>query len=382
MDLNLPESHEILRSTVREFAEAEIAPLAAELDAREAFSLDLTFKMGDLGLFGIFLPEECGGQGMDYLAYVIAVEEISRVDGSQGATVAAGNSLGLGPIYSFGSPEQKAKYLPELCTGRKLFAFGLTEPNAGSDAGGTQTTAKESGGGWVINGAKIFITNASTPISWGSVVQTVTGARSDGRKEYTTFIVENGHPGFTAREMHRKMMWRASNTSELFFDNCRVEKSAILGKRGEGFHQMLETLDAGRLAIAAMGLGCAQGAFELALKYAKERVQFGRAISSFQGVAFTLADMAMEVEHARAFLYRACWLKDTGRPFAREAAMAKLYCSEAAGRVVDAGVQIMGGYGLMQEYGMERFYRDQRLLEIGEGTSEVQRMVIARHLGC
>ena len=382
MDFELPESHKMLRDTVREFAEKEIKPIAQELDEKEEFSVELTKKMGELGLFGIFVPEEYGGQGMDYLAYVIAVEELARIDGSQAATVAAGNSLGLGPIYYYGSEEQKKKYLPELCTGNKLFAFGLTEPNAGSDAGGTQTTAKEDGDEWVINGSKIFITNASTPITWGCVVQTVTGKRPDGKKEYTTFIVENGTPGYTAKPMHGKMMWRSSNTSELYFDNCRVKKDAMLGKRGEGFHQMLETLDGGRLAIAAMGLGCAQGALELALSYAKERKQFGRPISSFQAIAFRLADVATEIEHARAFLYKACWLKDTGKPFAKQAAMAKLYCSEVAHRAVNAGVQTLGGYGLMKEYGMEKYYRDQKLLEIGEGTSEIQRLVIARHLGC
>ncbi len=382
MDMELPESHQMLRDTVREFAEQEIKPVAGELDEKEEFSVELTRKMGELGLFGIFLPEEYGGQGMDYLAYIVAVEEISRVDGSQGATVAAGNSLGLGPIYYFGSEEQKRKYLPDLCAGKKLFAFGLTEPNAGSDAGGTQTTARREGDEWVINGSKIFITNASTPITWGTVVQTVTGKREDGKKEYTTFIVENGVPGFEAKPMHKKMMWRASNTSELYFDNCRVKDSAMLGKRGEGFHQMLHTLDSGRLAIAAMGLGCAQGALDLALDYTSQRKQFGRPINTFQAVAFRLADVATEVEAARALLYRACWLRDSGRPFAKEAAMAKLYCSEVALRAVNAGVQAMGGYGLMKEYGMERYYRDQKLLEIGEGTSEIQRLVIARHLGC
>jgi len=382
MDLSLPESHQILKDTVREFAEKEIRPVAAELDEKEEFSVELTLKMGELGLFGLFLPEEIGGGGMDYLAYIIAVEEISRVDGSQGATVAAGNSLGLGPIYYFGTQAQKEKYLPDLCAGKKLFAFGLTEPNAGSDAGGTETKAVQDGDRWVINGSKIFITNASTPITWGSVIQAVTGKTDKGKPEYTCFLVENGHPGFTAREMHQKMMWRGSNTSELFLEDCVVEDSARLGERGAGFKQMLQTLDSGRLAIAAMGLGCAQGAFETALAYAKERKQFGRPISTFQGISFKLADMATEVEHARALLYRACWLKDSGRSFAREAAMAKLYCSEAANRCVDRGVQVMGGYGLMKEYDMERYYRDQRLLEIGEGTSEIQRLVIARHLGC
>ena len=382
MDLTLPETHAMLRSSVRDFADKEIKPVAMELDEKEAFSVELTHKMGDLGLFGVFVSEEFGGLGMDYLAYIIAVEEVARVDGSQAATVAAGNSLGLGPVYYFGSQAQKEKYLPDLCAGKTLFAFGLTEPNAGSDAAGTKTQAQRKNGQWSISGSKIFITNASTPISKGCIVQAISGKRPDGRKEYTTFIVENGTPGFEAREMHKKLMWRGSNTSELYFDDCQVDESAILGERGQGFHQMLQTLDSGRLAIAAMGLGCAQGAFELALSYAKERMQFGQRISGFQAVAFKLADMATEIDHARTFLYRACWLKDTGKPFSKEAAMAKLHCSEVANRCVNAGVQIMGGYGLMKEYGMERFFRDQKLLEIGEGTSEIQRLVIARHLGC
>ncbi len=380
---DLPEEAEMVRKTVREFAEQEIAPVAQELDEKEEFSPELTKKMGELGLFGMYLPEKYGGAGMSYISYIVAVEEIARVDGSQAATLAAHNSLGIGPIYYFGTEEQKQKYLPQLCTGEKLWAFGLTEPNAGSDAGGTQTTAVEDGDEWVINGQKIFITNGSTEYSLGVTVQAVTGTRPDGKKEYTCFLVEQGTPGFTAKTMHGKMMWRASITSELYFDDCRVPKSAMLGERGEGFHQMLDTLDKGRLSIAAMGLGCAQGAYEMALKYAKKRKQFGKYISTFQANAFKLADMHTEIEAARNLLYKAVWLFEQGRPeYKKMASMAKLYCSEVAYRCVNHAVQIHGGYGLFREYNVERFYRDQKLLEIGEGTSEILRLVISRRIGC
>ncbi|MCA1988788.1 MAG: acyl-CoA dehydrogenase family protein, partial [Desulfarculus sp.] len=277
--------------------------------------------------------------------------------------------------------EQKRKYLPDLCAGKALWGFGLTEPNAGSDAGGAVTTAVLDGDQWVINGSKIFITNASTAISRGVTVMAKTGSREGGRPELSCILVENGTPGFEARPMHHKMMWRASNTTELYFDDCRVPRENILGERGKGFHQMLATLDAGRLSIAAMGVGGAQGAYELAMKYARERQQFGRPISTFQVNAFKLADMALEIEAARLLLYKACWLKDNHRSFSKNAAMAKLYASEVMGRVVNEAVQLHGGYGLMQEYDVERFYRDQKLLTIGEGTSEIQRLVIARLIG-
>ncbi len=381
MDFDLPMEHEILRKTVRDFAEKEIKPVARELDEKEEFSLDTCRAMGELGLFGMVVDERYGGQGMDYLAYCIAVEELARVDGSHAATIAAGNSLGIGPIYYYGTEEQKRKYLPKLCTGQALWGFGLTEPNAGSDAGNSQTTAVLDGNEWVINGSKIFITNASTPISLGVTVLARTGTRPDGRPELSCILVEHGTPGFEARPMKGKMMWRASNTSELYFDDCRVPKDNLLGERGKGFRQMLETLDAGRLAIAAMGVGGAQGAYEMAMRYAKERVQFGRPIASFQVNAFKLADMDLEIEAARLLLYKACWLKDQGRPFSKLAAMAKLYASEVMGRVVNEAVQLHGGYGLMKEYDVERFYRDQKLLTIGEGTSEIQRLVIARLIG-
>ena len=382
MDFDLTKEQIMIQKEVRKFAVKEISPIAGELDETEEFSEKLTRKMGEIGLFGMFVSEAYDGQAMDYLSYIIAVEEIARIDGSQAATIAAGNSLGIGPIYYFGTPEQKEKYLPRLCAGDGLWGFGLTEPTAGSDAGGSRTTAVLEGDEWVINGSKIFITNAACDMTMGVTVQAVTGNRENGKPEYSCILVESGTPGFKAVPMKKKLMWRASNTAELYFDNVRVPKENILGKKGDGFHQMLATLDGGRLSIGAMGLGGAQGAFDMALKYAKERHQFNQPISKFQAVAFKLADSAMEIECARNLLYKACWLKSNHRPFEKEAAMAKLYCSEVMGRVADHAVQIHGGYGLMKEYDVERFYRDQKLLEIGEGTSEVQRIVISRYIGC
>jgi alkylation response protein AidB-like acyl-CoA dehydrogenase len=383
MNFDLPEEASTMRQTVREFAEKEIKPKAQELDEQEKFSPEITKKMGDLGLFGVYLPENYGGSGLSYLDYIIAVEEVSRIDGSHGATVAAHNSLGIGPIYYFGSEEQKEKYLPRLTTGEKLWAFGLTEAEAGSDAGGTKTNATKNGDIWTINGSKIFITNATPPYSLGVTVQAVTGKRPDGKKNYSCFLLEHGVNGFSEQPMKKKLMWRASLTSQLFFDNVQAHESTILGKEGEGFHQMLDTLDKGRLSIAAMGLGCAQGAYELGLKYAKERKAFGKPISTFQINAFKLADMFVEIEAARNLLYKATWLYDQHRKeYKTYASMAKLYCSEVAYRAVNHAVQLHGGYGLMKDYQVERFYRDQKLLEIGEGTSEVLRLVISRHIGC
>ncbi|MCP4667696.1 MAG: acyl-CoA dehydrogenase [Deltaproteobacteria bacterium] len=381
MDFSLSMEQEILRNSVRDFAEKEIKPIAGELDEKEEFSYDTMQKMADLGLFGMFVAEKYGGQGMDYVSYIIATEEIARVDGSHAATVAAGNSLGIGPLYYFGNEEQKAKYLPKLCRGETLWGFGLTEPNAGSDAGNSKTTAVDDGEEWVINGSKIFITNASTQITAGVTVLSRSGDREDGRPELSCILVEQGTPGYETREMHGKMMWRASNTSELYFDDCRIPKENLLGPRGNGFYQMMQTLDGGRLSIGAMGLGGAQGCFDLALKYSNERVQFGKPISNFQVNAFKLADMALEIECARLLLYKACWLRDNDKPFSKEAAMAKLHCSEVMYRCANHAVQLHGGYGLMKEYDVERFYRDQKLLEIGEGTSEVQRIVISRLIG-
>lgn len=381
MDFSLSPEQEILRESVRGFAEKEIKGLAQELDRKEEFSYETMQKMADLGLFGIVVPEKYGGQGMDYLSYIIATEEIARVDGSHAATVAAENSLGIGPIYYFGSEEQKQALLPKLCNGKALWGFGLTEANAGSDAVASKTTAVLDGNQWVINGSKIFITNASTEISAGVTVMCRTGTLPDGKAELSCILVESGTPGYTAKEMHGKMMWRASNTSELYFEDCRVPKENLLGPRGEGFKQMMKTLDGGRLSIGAMGLGGAQGCLDMALKYSREREQFNMPISKFQANAFKLADMAVDIDAARLMLYRACWLRDNDKPFSKEAAMAKLYCSEAMYRCANHAVQLHGGYGLMQEYDVERFYRDQKLLEIGEGTSEIQRIVIARHIG-
>ncbi len=381
MDFDLSEEQNLTRQAIRAFAEKQIAPVARELDEREEFSTELTRKMADLGLLGCFVPEKYGGSNMGYISYAIVVEELARVDASQAATIAAGNSLGIGPIYYFGNEKQKQEWLPRLCSGECLAAFGLTEPDAGSDAGSSRTTATAKGDYWTINGHKIFITNSACSLTGVIVVQAVTGKREDGKPELSCLIVPSGSRGFTAKEMKEKMMWRSSDTGELFFDDCVVPKANLLGKRGDGFHQMLATLDGGRLSIAAMGLGGAQAAFELALQYGNSRMQFGRPIASFQVNAFKLADMALEIELARNLLYKVCWLRENERPITREAAMAKLFCSEVMRRCVHHAVQLHGGYGLMKDYEVERLYRDQRILEIGEGTSEILRVVIARNIG-
>ena len=383
MDFDLSDAQKDIRDTVRKFAEAKIKPLAHDLDEKEEFSADLTRQMGALGVFGLIVPEEYGGSGLDYTSYCIAVEELARVDGSQAATVAAGVSLGVAPVLYFGTDAQKKEWLPKLASGEQLFAFGLTEPDAGSDSRGSRTKATQNADGtWTIDGSKIFITNGSNELTAGVIVQAVSDRNVAGDPEFTCFIVPKGTPGFSAKRMHKKLMWRASDTAELYFDKVIVPDSSILGKRGTGSRQMLKTLDSGRLSIAAMGLGCAQGAYELALSYAQKRVQFGKPLSRFQAISFKLADMAMKIEHARVFLYQACWLRDQKRPFGKESAMAKLYCSEVAQEVANEAVQIHGGYGLMKEFDVERFYRDQRLLQIGEGTSEIQRLVISRAIGC
>ena len=380
MDFNLNEDQRILKTSIRDFAEGVIGPVAQELDEREEFSVDIAKKMLDMGLFGITVSPDYGGQGMDYLSYCIVVEELARVDAGAAATVAAGNSLGIGPLYYFGSETQKQTFLPDLCT-RALWGFGLTEPDAGSDAGGSKTRAIKEGESWTINGSKIFITNAACELSLGSTIQAISGKREDGKKEYSCFIVPQATPGFTQKEMHKKLCWRTSNTAELYLDDVEVPDANILGERGDGFKQMLQTLDSGRLAIAAMGVGGAQGAYEAALRYANERKQFGKPIGKNQAISFRIADMATEIEAARALLYKACWLRDQRKPFEKIAAMAKLYASEVMKRVAHGAVQVFGGYGLMEEYPVAKFYRDQRLLEIGEGTSEIQRLVIARKLG-
>lgn len=376
----LTEEHEMIRKTVRDFAEREVRPVARELDAKEEFSLALTKKMGDIGLFGIRTPQKYGGMDMDTLAYVIAVEELARVDSSQAATIAAHISLGIGPIVNYGTEVQKEKYLPMLSKGDATWAFGLTEPDAGSDSRNTKTTARLEDGHWIINGSKIFITNGASGINKGATVQVVT-LDKNGKKEFSTILVDATTPGFKRVAMHEKMMWRSSDTAQLFFEDCKVPYENLLGKQGDGSKIMLSTLDSGRLAIAAMGLGLSQGAFEMALKYGKERKQFGKPIAQFQVNSFKLADMATKIELARNLLYKGAWLKSNNMPFAKEAAMSKLYCSEIAREIADEAVQIHGGYGLMKDYDIERFYRDQRLLQIGEGTSEIQRLVISRYIG-
>jgi alkylation response protein AidB-like acyl-CoA dehydrogenase len=381
LNRNLSEEQILLRDTVRKFAEDKIRPIAPDLDKNEEFSYEITKEMAEMGFLGAFLPEEYGGCGLDYVSYILVVEELARVDSSQAATVAAHNSLGVGPLYYFGSDEQKQKYLPQLAAG-KLWGFGLTEPEAGSDAGNTQTTAAEDGDHFILNGSKIFITNASTDSTLGSTILAVTGEKSNGRKECTCFLVENDTPGYTAKKMNDKMMWRSSNTSEIYMEDCRVHKDSILGNRGEGFRQMLSTLDNGRLSIAAMGLGLAQGALDYAMKYAKERKTFNRPISTHQAISFKLAEMDANIELARNYLYDVCRMLDNNEKITKEGAIAKLYCSEAAHMAANHCVQILGGYGLMKEYEAERYYRDQKILEIGEGTSEIQKLVISREIGC
>ncbi len=380
MDPILTNAHENFREKIRDFAEKEIMPVAGDLDQKGEFSTDLTLKMGRLGLLGINIPESYGGSGMDTLSYIIAVEELARIDGSQAATVAAHNSLGLAPIYNYGTEAQKKKYLPYLTKGDKLWAFGLTEPLAGSDSRNTLTSAKLENGEWVINGEKLFITNSASAFAAGATIQAVTDEK-DGQKELSVILIDRDTPGYETEAIHSKMMWRAADTGKLYFNAVRVPEDQLLGQRGQGDKIMLATLDSGRLSIAAMGLGLAQGAYEQAMDYAGRRVQFGKPIARFQAIQFKLADMAMKIELARNLLYKACWLKDNKQPFGKEAAMAKLYCSEIAREVADESLQIHGAHGLMKYNAIERFYRDQRILQIGEGTSEILRVVIARHIG-
>jgi alkylation response protein AidB-like acyl-CoA dehydrogenase len=376
LNFDLSPEHELVRRTVREFAEEKVAPVAAELDREHRFPYDLVAELAELGLMGMPVPEEYGGAGADTLSYAIAVEELTRIDSSVAITLAAHTSLGTMPILLFGNEEQKQQWLPDLASGRKLAAFGLTEPGAGSDAAASRTTAELRDGQWVINGSKIFITNAGTDIT-----ACVTITARTGDDEISNLIVPNGAPGYEISAQMDKLGWRASDTRELSFKDCAVPEANLLGERGKGFHQFLEILDGGRISVAAMGVGLAQGAYDLAVAYAKEREQFGRPIAQFQAVQFALADMAVEIEAGRVLTYKAAWLKDESRPFAKEAAMAKLYTGELSHRVANAALQIHGGYGFMEESAISRLYRDQKILEIGEGTNEVQRMVIARHLG-
>ena len=376
MNFDLEQEHELVRSTVREFAEERVAPMAEELDRESRFPYDLVAEMGELGLMGMTIPEDYGGAGADTVSYAIAVEELTRVDSSVAITMAAHHSLGTLPIFSFGTVEQKREWLPDLASGKKLAAFGLTEPEAGSDAGATRTRAELRDGGWVINGSKIFITNAGTDITACVTITALTG-----KDEISNVIVPNGTPGYEISKPMKKLGWRASDTRELSFKDCAVPEGNLLGPRGKGFQQFLEILDGGRISVAAMGVGLAQGAYDLAYAYAQERRQFGQPIARFQAVQFRLADMATEIEAGRTMVYKAAWLKDQGRDFALAAAQAKLYTGELSHRAANWALQIHGGYGYMDEYAISRLYRDQKILEIGEGTNEVQRMVIARHLG-
>ena len=377
MLFDLDDDTQLLQRTVRDFATGEVAPVAEELDRTKAFPYDLVAKMGALGWMGIPFPEEVGGAGGTSLQYAIAVEELTRIDSSVAITMCAHTSLGTQPIHLFGSDEQKARLLPDLCAGRKLGAFGLTEPEAGSDAGNVKTRAAQDGdGSWVVDGAKQFITNAGTTIS-GHVAIT---ART-GENEISNLIVENGTPGYEQGTPYRKMGWNASDTRPLSFEGCRVPEENLLGPRGAGFKQFLHILDIGRIGVAAMGVGLAQGALDEALKYAKERKAFGQSISKFQAIQGKLSDMATEIEAARLLTYKAAWLKDQGRSFTLTAAQAKLKTGRLAVRATEEAVQIHGGYGFIEEYPVCRFYRDAKILTIGEGTDEVQQMVIARALG-
>jgi short-chain 2-methylacyl-CoA dehydrogenase len=380
MDFDLTDEQRLLRDTVRDFARQEVKPVAEELDRTKAFPYELVEKMGGLGLMGIPFPEEYGGGGADTLAYALAVEELTRIDSSVAITMAAHTSLGTMPIYLWGTDEQKDDWLPQLCSGQKLAAFGLTEPEAGSDAGNVQTRASLDGGEWVVNGAKQFITNAGTDISGCVSITAVTG-QENGNKEISNLIVPTGTPGFEAGEPYRKMGWNASDTRPLTFDDCRVPEGNLLGPRGAGFKQFLAILDGGRIGVAAMGVGLAQGALDEAISYSKERHAFGQPIGKFQAIQAKIADLSAQIEAARLLVYRAAILKDRGESFTLTAAQAKLITGRLAVRATEEAVQIHGGYGYIEEYPVCRFYRDAKILTIGEGTDEVQQMVIARQLG-
>jgi alkylation response protein AidB-like acyl-CoA dehydrogenase len=376
MNYELTEEQELLRRTVRDFSESRVAPAAEELDREERFPYELVSEMAELGLMGIPIEEEYGGAGADTVSYAIAIEELTRIDSSVAITVAAHTSLGTMPIYLYGTEEQRREWVPQLASGEKLAAFGLTEANAGSDSGATRTRAELRDGLWIVNGSKMFITNAGTDITACVTITAVTGD-----DETSNVIVPNGTPGYEISAPMKKLGWRASDTRELSFKDCAVPEGNLLGPRGRGFQQFMEILDGGRISVAAMGVGLAQGAYDLAFAYAKEREQFGRPIAKFQAVRFTLADMATEIEAGRQLVYRAAWLKDQGKDFGLAAAQAKLYTGLLSNRVANAALQIHGGYGFMEEYPISRLYRDQKILEIGEGTNEVQRMVIGKLLG-
>ena len=380
MDFTLSAEQQMIRDLCREFAENEIKPHAEEMDRSGAFPYDIIKKMGELGLLGLPFPEEYGGAGADFLAYCVALEEIGRGDASVGITMEAHTSLGATPFYLYGTEEQKQTYLAPLARGQQLWAFGLTEPSAGSDSAGTQTRAELRDGMWHINGAKNFITNAGTDMTGGVTITAVTGKQPDGHKEITNIIVPKGTPGYIIGNPYHKMGWRASDTRPLSFEDCQVPAENILGARGDGFRQFMRILDSGRVAIAALSVGLAQAALDESLKYAHERQQFGKPIAAFQAIEFKLADMAMEIELSRLMYYKAAWLHMQGQPYTKEASMAKLYASETAKRCADQAVQIHGGYGFMDEYPVSRFWRNVKVHEIGEGTSEVQRLLIYKNL--
>jgi butyryl-CoA dehydrogenase len=377
MDFALSPQHEEIRRTVRSFAEREIMPVADEMERTGEFPHDLVRRAAELGLMGVPYPEEVGGTGLDSLAYAITIEELSRASGSMGIIVSAHTSLGCNPIYLAGTPEQKERYLRPLASGAKLGAYGLTEPEAGSDSRGTRTRARRDGESWVLNGSKRFITNAGVADTY---IVTALTERDTDSGHISAFIVESDAPGFSIGRMEEKMGLHASRTGELLFEDCRIPAANLLGPEGEGDRLFLKTLDGGRIGIAAMALGLAQAAYEAASAYAKERQQFGRPIASFQGVAFMIADMATQIDAARLLVYRAAWLKDQGHPYTTEAAMAKLFASEMARQVTNDAIQVHGGYGYITEYHVERYLRDAKLTEIGEGTSQIQRLVIARNL--
>jgi alkylation response protein AidB-like acyl-CoA dehydrogenase len=379
MNFDLSQEQLLIQKTVREFAREEVAPGAAQRDRTGEFPMDIVKKMAELDLLGLPFPEKYGGAGGNTVTYAIAVEELSRACGAMGITYAAHISLGAASIYLFGTEAQKEKYLVPMATGQYLGAFGLTEPNAGSDAGGTQTTARLIDGSWVVNGSKCFITNAGYA---GAITITAVTEQGKGSKGISAIILPKDTPGLTINDNYDKMGLRASNTCELFFDDVSVPEENLLGTRGIGFKQFLEVLDGGRIGIGALALGIAQASLDKALQYAQERTQFGQSISKFQAIQFKLADIATNIELVRLMIWKAAWLKDNKRPFGKEAAMAKLFASEIATKAALEAVQILGGYGYMKEYEVERYVRDAKLCEIGEGTSEIQRLVIARHLGC
>jgi alkylation response protein AidB-like acyl-CoA dehydrogenase len=379
MNFDLSDDQLAIQQLCRDFAREEVAPRAEAMDRDAAFPYDLVHKMAELGLFGLPFPEEYGGAGADTISYALAVMEIARADASTGITLAAHVSLGASPFYYFGTEEQKQKYLVPLAQGKMLWGFGLTEPNAGSDAGGTQTRAEQNGDGtWTVNGTKAFITNSGTDMTGGTTITAVTGKDEKGRSEITNFLVPQDTPGFTRSKKYNKMGWRASDTRELSFADVKLTDEHMLGERGKGLKQFLTILDGGRISVGALSVGLAMGAYDEALKYAKERHQFGQAISKFQAIQFKLADMKMEIEHAKLMVLKAAWEKDAGKDFNLSASLGKLYSGEVSRRVCNEAVQIHGGYGFMDEYPVSRMYRDQKINEIGEGTNEVQRLVIAR----